>query len=59
MLGPLDRRSRDSTLFQFTTQTIRDFIDPNHLLIQVDEYFDLPKLVESIEDCYCRANGSQ
>ncbi len=33
MLDPLDRHSRDSTLFQFTTKRLRDFIDPNHLLI--------------------------
>lgn len=39
MLDPLDRHSRDSTLFQFTTKRLRDFIDPNHLLIQIDEQF--------------------
>ncbi len=33
MLEPLDRCRRDSTLFQFTTKQLRDFIDPNHLLI--------------------------
>ena len=36
MLEPLDRCRRDSTLFQFTTKQLRDFIDPNHLLIQID-----------------------
>ena len=27
MLDPLDHHSRDSTLFQFTTKRLRDFID--------------------------------
>ena len=44
MLDPLDRSSRD-------------FIDPNHLLIQIDERFDFQKLVEPLEDYYCRDNG--
>ena len=34
MLEPLDRCRRNSTLFQFTTKQLRDFIDSNHLLIQ-------------------------
>ncbi len=41
ILKPLDRCRRDSTLFQFTTRNLRDFIDPDHLLIRVDEQFDL------------------
>ena len=57
MLDPLDRHSRDSTLFQFTTKRMRDFIDPKHLLIQIDEQFDFQKLVEPLEDYYCRDNG--
>ena len=57
MLDPLDRHSRDSTLFQFTTKRLRDFIDPNHLLIQIDEKFDFEKFVEPLEDYYCRDNG--
>ena len=57
MLDPLDRHSRDSTLFQFTTKRLRDFIDPNHLLIQIDEQFDFQKLVEPLEEYYCRDNG--
>ena len=32
MLEPLDRCRRHSTLFQFTTKRLRDFIDPDHLL---------------------------
>ena len=57
MLEPLDRFSRDSTLFQFTSRRLRDFIDPKHLLIQIDEEFDFQKLVEPLEDYHCRDNG--
>ncbi len=57
MLEPLDRHSRDSTLFQFTTKRLRDSIDPKHLLIQIDEGFDFQELVEPLEDHYCRDNG--
>ena len=56
MLDPLDRYSRDSTLFQFTSKRLRDFIDPHHLLIQIDERFDFPRLAEPLEDYYCRDN---
>ena len=45
MIEPLDCSSRDSTLFQFTNKRLRDFIDPKHLLIQVDAQFDFTKLV--------------
>ena len=57
MLDPLDRHSRDSTLFQFNSKRLRDFIDPHHLLIRIDERFDFPMLVEPLEDYYCRDNG--
>ena len=43
MLGPLDRCRRDSTLFQFTTKQLHDFIDLNHLLVQTDEQLDFAK----------------
>ncbi len=33
MIEPLDRSRRDSTLFQFTSKQLRDFIDPNHLFV--------------------------
>ena len=52
MIGPLDRSRRDPTLSQFTTRQLRDFIDPNHLLIRIDEQLDFAKLVEPLEDCY-------
>ena len=45
MIEPLDGSRRDSTLFQFTTKQLRNFIDPNHLLIRFDEQLDFAKLV--------------
>ena len=53
MTEPLDRSRRDSILFQFTTKQLRDFIDPNHLLIRIDEQLDFAKLVEPLEGFYC------
>ena len=50
MLEPLDRCRRDSTLFQFTTKQSRDFIDPNQLLIQIDEQLDFAELVSPLEE---------
>ena len=44
MIEPLHRSRRDSTLFQFTAKQLRDFIDPNHLLIRIDEQLDFAKL---------------
>ena len=53
MLEPLDRYRRDSTLFRFTSKRLRDFIDPDHLLIQIDERLDFAKLVAPLEERYC------
>ena len=53
MIEPLDRSRRDSTLFQFTSKQLRAFIDPNHLLIQIDEQLDFAKLVAPLEEDYC------
>ena len=50
MLEPFDRLRRDSTHFQSTPRQLRDFIDPNHLLIQTDEQLDFAKLVEPLEN---------
>ena len=44
MLEPLDRCRRDSTLFQLTNKRLRDFVDLNHLLIQIDEHLDFANL---------------
>ena len=57
MLEPLDRCRRDSTLFQFTTKRLRDFIDPNHLLLQIDAQFNFAELVAPLEANYCPDNG--
>ena len=53
----LDRHSRGSTPFEFATKRMRDFIDPKHLLIQIDKQFDFLKFVEPFKDYYCRDNG--
>ena len=53
MLQPRDRLRRNSTLFQFTTKQLRDFTDPNHLLIQIDGQLDFAKLVAPLEKRYC------
>ena len=57
MIEPLDRSRRDSTLFQFTTRQFRDFIDPDHLLIQIDERLDFAELVAPLEERYCPDYG--
>ena len=57
MLKPRNRHRGGSTLFQFTSRRLRDFIDPDHLLIRIDEQFDFAKLVTPLEDCYCLQNG--
>ena len=57
MLKPLDRHRRDSTLFQFTTRRLRDFVDPDHLLIHIDGQFVFPKLVAPLEGYYCPDNA--
>ena len=53
MLEPLDRCRRDSSLFQFTSKRLRDFIDPNHPLIQIDEQLDFAKLMAPLEKLCC------
>ena len=57
MIEPLDRSRRDSTLFQFTARQLRDFIDPSHRLIRIDERLDFAKLVAPLEECYCADFG--
>ena len=53
IIEPLDRSRRDSTLFQFATRQLQVFIDPNHLLIRIDDQRDFAKLVEPLGECYC------
>ena len=57
MLKPLDRNRRDSTLFLLTTRRLRDFIDPDHLLIRIDEQFDFARLAAPLEAWSCQDNG--
>lgn len=57
MLETLDRHKRDSALFQFTTRQLRDFIDPNHLLIKIDGAFDFAELVAPLGEKYSRGSG--
>jgi transposase len=57
MIEPLDRCRRDSTLFQFTSKRLRDFIDPSHILIRIDSQFDFGRLVKPLESKYCLDNG--
>ena len=57
MIEPLDRLCRDSALFQFTAKRLKDFIDPKHLMIQIDERFDFAKLVKPLGTSYCLDNS--
>lgn len=57
MLEALDRHKRDATLFQITTRQLRDFIDPNHLLIKIDEAFDFAEPVVPLAERYSRDSG--
>ena len=53
MLELLDRCRRSFTLFQFTTKRPRELIDPNHLLIRIDQKLDFAKLEAPMEEEYC------
>ncbi len=57
MLEPVDRFRRGSTFFGFTEKRLRDFIDPGHLLINIDERLGFSKLVALLERRYCRDHG--
>ena len=52
-IGPAPERLQ----FQFTPRRLRDFVDPDHLLIRIDEQFDFSELVAPLEDRYCPDNG--
>ena len=53
VLEPLDRCRRYSILFQITSKGLRDFIDPNYLLSQIDGQLDVAKLAAPLEQRYC------
>ena len=57
MIFSIDRTRRDTTLFQFSAKPLRDFIDPNHVLLKIDETFDLEEFVKPLERYYCEDNG--
>ena len=40
-----------------STRQIRDFIDPSHLLIKIDESFDFAELAAPLEEKYPRDGG--
>ena len=53
MLESPDRSRRDSTLFQFTTKRLRDFIDPYRPLIRTGEQPDFAKRAAPLEERCC------
>ena len=57
MVKPLDRHRRDSTLFQLTGKLLRDFVGPNHPLLQVEGQLDFAGPVTPLEERYCPGYG--
>jgi transposase len=56
MLKPLDRTRRDGPLYPGATRTVRDVIDPTHLLIRIDRALDLAGYAAPLFTVY-RAGG--
>jgi transposase len=52
MLRPIDRSRREGPLYPGSAKILRDFIDPRHLLLQVDANFDFQSLVEFLLNKY-------
>lgn len=52
MLRPIDRSHRDSPLYPGSDRTLRDFIDPRHLLLKIDANFDFAALTEFLLEKY-------
>jgi transposase len=52
MLHPIDRSLRDGPLYPGSPRSLRDCIDPKHLLIRIDAAFDFAGLVAHLEDFY-------
>lgn len=52
MLRPIDRTRRDSPLYPGSARTLRDFIEPKHLLVRIDANFDFASLVEFLQERY-------
>ena len=57
MVKPLDRHRRDSTLFQLTGKLLRDFVGPNHPLLQVEGQRGFAGPVAPLEERYCPGYG--
>lgn len=52
MLRPIDRTHRDCPLYPGSAKTLRDFIDPKHLLVRIDANFDFAVLAEFLGERY-------
>lgn len=56
MLRPIDRTRREGPLYPGATRTLRDCLDPKHLLIRIDTALDLASSAEPLGTVY-RAGG--
>ena len=57
MLRPLDRDRRDGPLYPGSDRTLRDLIEPNHLLLQIEQAIDLAALAADLEQVYDQRRG--
>ena len=57
MLRPLDRTRRDGPLYPGSSRTLRDCLDPRHLLIQIDTAFDFRALTAHLDQLYHQRLG--
>jgi transposase len=52
MLRPIDRTRRDGPLYPGATRTLRECIDPKHLLIRIDAALNLASYAEPLQAAY-------
>lgn len=57
MLRPLDRTRRDGPLFPGVDFTLWDFVEPHHLLRQIDTAFDFAALAAELDQYYHQRLG--
>ena len=57
MLRPLDRTRRDGPLYPGSSRTLRELLEPTHLLLQIEEAIDLAALAGDLESFYDRGRG--
>lgn len=57
MLRPIDRPRRDGPLYPGAARTLRDCIDPKHLLLRIDSTFDVAALAADLEQRYHPTTG--